>query len=130
MTTPKQDVLTNFHTEFMSSSPLDPSLENQFLLKAIGDYELDLESLEYDKDAEVFQVDLKQFEVNALSMLMYKHYLKRELDRVLKLNNIVGKDIQLTSMGQTKQVVQKTYDEWVDEVGQYLNKIKDNSFYE
>ncbi len=128
MTAQKQSVLDNFHTEFMSQSVLPEGLENQFLLKAIGDFELDLYALSYDDVNGVFNETLSQPEINALSMLMYKYYLKRELDRVLKLNNIVGREIQLTAMGQSKQATQKVYSEWVVEVKNYLNKIKDNSF--
>ncbi len=128
MTTPKSEVITNFHTEFQSPTALDSSLENQFLLKAVADFELNLYEVNYDSTNETFNNDLNQIEKSALGKLMYKHYLSRERDRVLKLNNIVGKDIKLTSMADSKRTIMKTHEELELEIDKLFSRMKNNSF--
>lgn len=128
MTTPKSSVLNYFHTEFQSSIELDAGLENQFLLKAIGDFELDLYPIKYDSEANEFDYDLSIIEQSLLGKLMYKHYLSRERDRILKLNNIVGKDISLTSVGQSKSTIIKASENLKIEIDEILHKLKTSSF--
>lgn len=128
MTTPKVDVINYFHTEFQSTTPLIAELENQFLLKAIGDYELNLEPLNYDITSEVFSEKLSTPKQSLLGKLMYKHYLTRERDRILKLNNIVGKDISLTSMGLSKSSIIKACESVEYEIEKIISRLKTNSY--
>lgn len=128
MTTPKDDVLKYFHTEFQSPRPMITGLEDQFLLKAIGDFELNLDSLEYNLADSEFNRVLTISEQSLLGKLMYKHYLSRERDRILKLNNIVGKDISLTSVGQAKSTILKAYESVELEIEKIFNRLKTNSF--
>lgn len=126
--TTKDDVIRRFHTEFMSPTTLPSGLEVEWLKKAIGDFEEELYSLDFDEESESFTSKLKQSEISMLSRLMYKYYLKRDLDRILKLNNIVGKDLSLNAMGQAKAETRMTYEKWCFEIDKYLNKFKENSF--
>lgn len=128
MTTPKQDVINYFHTEFQSTEPLIPELEDQFLLKAIADFELNLYEIRYDSTSNVFEENLPSSEKSLLGKLMYKHYLSRERDRILKLNNIVGKDISLTSMGSAKSSILKAYESVEIEIEKIINRLKTNSY--
>ncbi len=128
MTTPKQKVLDSFHTEFMDKSPLNASLENLFLLKSIGDFEVELYELDYDETNEIFNKDLKRYEISTLGALMYKHYVSREKDRILKLNNVVGKDIKITSMGDSKRTAIKNYEMAKDESYNMMEKLKGGSY--
>lgn len=128
MATSKSDVLRYFHTEFQSPTPLNEGLENQFLLKAIGDFELDLYPIEYDEDENIFDINLSTSEKSLLGKLMYKHYLSREMDRILKLNNIAGKDISLTSVGQSKSTILKATQDLKTEIDKTINKLKTSSF--
>ena len=128
MTTSKSSVLNYFHTEFQSTTVLNPELEDQFMLKAIGDFELNLEPIKYDNTNEVFGVILSNSEQSLLGKLMYKHYLTRERDRILKLNNIVGKDISLTSMGQAKSSILKACESVDYEIEKIISRLKTNSY--
>jgi len=129
MPTPKSDVINYFHTEFQSPTPLMPDLENQFFLKAIGDYELSLEALNYDSANEIFGDELSIPKQSLIGKLMYKHYLTRERDRILKLNNIVGKDISLTSMGSSKSSILKACESVEYEIEKTISRLKTNSYY-
>ncbi|WP_257474755.1 hypothetical protein [Bacillus velezensis] len=59
---------------------------------------------------------------------MYKDYLGRYRDRALKLNNIVGRDIQLTGLSNTKAQVNRSYEDLVDEIEKKMSKLKVNNF--
>jgi hypothetical protein len=129
MATPQIEILDNFHSQFQSKTVLDPTLEEQFFVMALGEFELDLYELNYnDVDQEISE-DLSRYEVNLLGQLMYKAYKKREKDRIMKLNNIVGRDIEMTGMGQSKQTAIKEYELILDEITDTINKIKNSSFY-
>ncbi|MET3505606.1 hypothetical protein [Halalkalibacter oceani] len=130
MATPKVEILNVFHTKFQSITPLPHGLEDQFLLNAIGDFELDLYKIQYNKNLEEFEENLSQPEINLLGLLMYRSYLGRERDRILKLNNIVGKDIKLTSMSDSKRTMSDAMDKLNDDIKIAINKLKDNSFYD
>ncbi|WP_079709857.1 hypothetical protein [Paraliobacillus ryukyuensis] len=127
--TTRDNVISNFHTEFQSPTVLPDGIEDQFLIKAVGDFQLDLYPISYSTSTKDFEESISISEEILLGKLMYKHYLSRELDRVLKLNNIVGKDISLTSMAGSKSSIQKRYTELVGEIDEVIYKLKDNTFY-
>lgn len=47
---------------------------------------------------------------------MYKGFSFRYRDRALKLNNVVGRDVQLTGLSNTKAQVNRSYEDLVDEI--------------
>lgn len=130
MSTPYILMQNSFHSQFQSKITLDADLEKQFLLSAIGDFSLDLYELTWDSVNEEILEDLKQTEINLLGKLMYKYYLYRERDKVLKLNNIIGKDVRLTGMADSKGHINKTIESLNGEISEIINKMKTNSFYE
>lgn len=129
MTTPYEKVQNVFHSSFQSKVEIIPELERQFFINAIGDFSLDLYDLDYDVSTYEVKEDLTQSEINLLGKLMYKYYLQRERDRIMKLNNIVGRDIKLTGMSDTKQVINKMYENLMNEIYTMINKMKRNTFY-
>lgn len=130
MSTPYILMQNSFHSQLQSKITLDADLEKQFLLSAIGDFSLDLYELTWDSVNEEILEDLKQTEINLLGKLMYKYYLYRERDKVLKLNNIIGKDVRLTGMADSKGHINKTIESLNGEISEIINKMKTNSFYE
>jgi hypothetical protein len=130
MPTPQTDILDNFHSQFQTSVAFPVGLEDQFFLNALGDFELDLYAVAYNTTSLEIEEDLNRSEINLLGKLMYKWYLQREKDRILKLNNIIGRDIKMTAMGESKQTINKAYEKTLEEINDMTNKIKNNSFYE
>lgn len=128
MTTPISKVINSFHTEFQSSVLIPESLEKEFLNKAVGDFELNLYPINYDESTDSFDYTLSNTEVTLLGKLMYKHYLSREKDRILKLNNIVGKDISLTSMAASKSEIRLAYEGLTEEIAETFHKLMDSSY--
>jgi hypothetical protein len=128
MSTPYKAIQDSFHSRFKSKSEIIPELEIQYLISALGEFELELFTLTYDETTQEIIEDLPRSQLNLLGILIYKYYKKQELDGILQLNNIVGKDIALTSMGDHKKVNQLAMTLLQKEISDMFNKIKDNSF--
>ncbi|AMR10801.1 hypothetical protein AB684_11620 [Bacillus licheniformis] len=126
--TPYDEIIDVFHSMFQSTEELPESLERQFLLNAISEYELELTPLNFDKITLDFKSPLTYPQIQILGMLMYKNYLGRYLDRVLKLNNVIGRDIQLTGLANTKAQVNRAYEGLCEEIGIKMSKMKEIKF--
>jgi hypothetical protein len=128
MSTPYEKILNVFHSKFQSKKEIPDGLEEQFFLNALAEFELELYSLTYDENLELIEEDLNRPEINVLGLLMYKEYLQRELDRILKLNNIYGKDVRLTGLGDTKSKTSQALEKIKTDITLMLNKLKDHNF--
>lgn len=128
MATPYEKIQRVFHASFQSKTEIPFDLEIQFLINAIGDFSLDLYEIEYNDESKEIVEDLSQAEINLLGKLMYKYYLSRERDRMVKLSNIVGKDIQLTGMGDSKRVINLMYENVSNEIASMIHKLKTNTY--
>ncbi|MCI3196935.1 hypothetical protein GXP75_14870 [Bacillus sp. HU-1818] len=126
--TPYEKVINVFHTMFQSNEILPDGLEQQFFTNAIGEYETELAELSYDEESNTFKDPLTSPQIQILGMLMYKGYLGRYRDRALKLNNVVGRDIQLTGLANTKAQVNRAYEDLIDDIEKKLSKLKMNNF--
>lgn len=124
MATPFEQVLLFFHSRFQSTKELPYELEKQFCIQGLSEFETDLYPLNFNTVTDEFEKDLTIAEKNVLGALMYKGYLQRERDRMLKLNNIVGRDIKLTGMSDTKFAVNKAYGELNTEIDGMVSKLK------
>lgn len=130
MATPYTKIQNVFYSCPQVKTEIWPDLERQFFFNALGDFSLDLYDLDYDEETDEVIQDLSQSEVNVIGKLMYKHYLLRERDRVIKLNNIVGRDISLTGTGDTKRFISAAYESLLFEIDSMMHKLKTNTFYD
>ncbi|MCY8958160.1 hypothetical protein [Bacillus atrophaeus] len=126
--TPYDKVINVFHSMFQSNEVLPDGLEQQFFMNAIGEYEGELTELNYDEETNTFKEPPTSPQIQILGMLMYKGYLGRYRDRALKLNNVVGRDIQLTGLANTKAQVNRAYEDLVDKIEKKMSKLKVNNF--
>ena len=114
MTTYKE-VVSAFESIIKCKYKLSDTLVEQWFKNALGQYELDIESLGYDPmirefirpfpDSDAFEKDgrLKSYVVLTLAETMKSYYMEQEVRRVNQLNNIIGKDISLNGTGDTKK---------------------------
>ena len=121
------DIETSFHSMPLTKYRIDPGLEKQWLETAIADYELDLSTvLEYDSESGSFANKLDRPTVRILALMMYVSYLQRELSRVMALNGIYAKDIQVTGADGTKRVTKQELDSERSRGNTRLHKLKNN----
>ena len=119
-----QDVLRSFESSFQDKFTLPPSLIHEWFLKAIGRFSLDVCVLYFDTDTNEFDKPLSRAVIDCLASLMKLRYQERELSRVNKLNNIIGKDVSFNSTGDAKKATKAELDNLKIEIDEVLHKLK------
>ncbi|WP_063565471.1 hypothetical protein [Paenibacillus sp. O199] len=125
-----QDILNSFYSRFQSTKLLPEGLVKEFFNQALGDFEIDLYPLGWNIESQEFDEILERSIINLLGRLMYASYLSREVDRIVKLTNIVGKDISLTGMGDSKRFSMMKLAEEESKINEMKSKLKTSSYYE
>lgn len=110
-----KEVVSAFESIIKCKYKLSDSLIEQWFKNALGQFELDIESLGYDpmiqefirpsQNSDSFEADgrLKYSIIITLAEIMKSYYMEQEVRRVNQLNNIIGKDISLNGTGDTKK---------------------------
>lgn len=123
------DVEQKFHSMPLTKYEIPEALEAEWLSTAVSDYELNLGcSLGYSEKTREFSGQLKNITVRILAQMMYVSYLQRELSRVMALNGIYGKDVQLTGQDATKRVTKQELDNQIALVETLLHRMKDPAY--
>ena len=128
MNTTSQDIIDSFDSTFQDKYVLSDGLIMQWLIDAIGEFELEIGDLNYDIEMDEFPVKLKQYQIKTLALLMKVSYLTRELSRINKISNIIGKDISLNGTGDTKRFSKAELESELTRVKDMLNKQKQHCF--
>ena len=123
------EIERSFHSMPLTKYVIAPALEQEWLKTAVADYELDLGcELHYDPNTLAFSSKLSGQTVRILALMMYVSYLQRELSRVMALNGIYGKDIQITGTDATKRVTKQELEYENGRVKELLHKLKLHAF--
>lgn len=123
------DIERRFHSMPLTKFEIPEALEAEWLSTAVADYELNLGyDLEYDEETKEFGSKLDGLAVRTLAQMMYVSYLQRELSRVMALNGIYGKDVQLTGQDATKRVTKQELDNQISLVEVLLHRQKDPAY--
>ncbi len=123
------EIVRKFHSMPLTKFEIPEGLEMEWLSTAVSDYELNLgcdlgfneETLEFEQ---TFDKAQKSNVVRTLAQMMYVSYLQRELSRVMALNGIYGKDVQLTGQDATKRVTKQELDDQIALVETLLHRQK------
>lgn len=123
------DVEQKFHSMPLTKFEIPEALEAEWLSTAVSDYELNLGcDLGYDASTREFSCRLPNIAVRTLAQMMYVSYLQRELSRVMALNGIYGKDVQLTGQDATKRVTKQELDDQIAQIEILLHRQKDPAY--
>lgn len=95
MATTFSDVIESFESSFMDKKEIPRDLELMWLVKAVGDYGVEISPLVFDKEIEEFDSDLDRYSIDVLAKLMKIYYLEREYSRCNKIASVVGKDLSI-----------------------------------
>ena len=123
-----QDVLRSFESSFQDKYVLPPPLIYEWFIKAIGYFSLEVTELGFDSDSNEFDKELPRSVIDCLAALMKIRYQERELSRVNKMNNIIGKDVAFNSTGDTKKATKAELDLLKQTTDEVLHKLKTNSY--
>ena len=119
-----EDVVRKFHSMPLTKFEIPEGLEAEWFSTAVADYELNLGcDLEYREKKKKFSSV-----VRTLAQMMYVSYLQRELSRVMALNGIYGKDVQLTGQDATKRVTKQELDNQIALVETLLHRQKNHAY--
>lgn len=123
------EIEKRFHSMPLTKYEIPSELAHEWLKTAIADYELELScDLKYDPIVQAFTEKLDNQTIRVLALMVYVSYLQRELSRVMTLNGIYGKDIQITGGDATKRVTKQELEHEISRVAQILHKMKKHSF--
>lgn len=118
-------IVDKFHSMPLTKFDIPEALEAEWLSTAVSDYELNIGyDLRYDEETHKFDGQLKNIVIRTLAQMMYVSYLQRELSRVMALNGIYGKDIQITGQDATKRVTKQELDSQIALVETLLHRQK------
>lgn len=118
-------IVDKFRSMPLTKFDIPEALEAEWLSTAVSDYELNIGcDLRYDEEAHEFDGRLKSIVIRTLAQMMYVSYLQRELSRVMTLNGIYGKDIQITGQDATKRVTKQEVDDQIARVEVLLHRQK------
>jgi len=121
-------VINAFHSEMRERHELSPSLERTWFRTAVANYSLDISPLLFDEDTDNFIDGISESAITTLALMISLSYVKREISRVSKLNNIIGRDIQLNATGEAKRAVREEYNAILAEIERKIHKQKRHSF--
>lgn len=124
----KTDVIDSFETLIRERTPLPQGLVELWFEQALGQYELEIGDVGYNREAGAFSETVNRAVITTLGYMMKVMYVERELSRVNKINNIITNDIKLNGNGETKKY---TYNELLEErsaAADYINKQKTSWF--
>lgn len=122
MNTQAREVFDSFESTFADKEIIPEGLEKVWLLKAIGQYSVEIEPLNFDVDEMAFDRSLNRYTIDALGLYMKQFYQEREVSKVNKRASIVTKDFSFDGTNGTKSY-EKLHLEYVDE---QLNEMLDN----
>ncbi len=130
------DVVSAFESIIKCKYVLADGLVRQWFLNALGEYELNIGYLGFDKQILTFKPsasnstffdsngNLKDYVILTLAEIMKSYYMKQEVRRVNQLNNIIGKDISLNGTGDTKKYTRIEADEIESKIDELYTKQK------
>jgi len=76
--TTAKDVIDSFESSFADKQVIPESLENVWLLKAIGRFSTEIDPLNYDEDLGEFDVKLDRYVIDSLAAMMKVLYMERQ----------------------------------------------------
>lgn len=119
-----KDVIESFESTFQDKFVIPLDLEMQWFKDALALYELEIDVLGYNSETDQFSPNVKSYQITTLGLMMKRSYCARELSRIIKIQNIVGKDVSLTGTGDQKRISKEELEFEQNRVEDLLNKQK------
>ena len=124
-----EEVVKKFHSMPLTKFEIQEGLEREWFSTAVADYELNIGcDLEYNEKKEKFSKKLDRSVVRTLAQMIYVSHLQRELSRVMALNGIYAKDVQVTWQDATKRVTKQELDDQIALVERLLHRQKEPAY--
>lgn len=122
------DIIRSFESLPQTKAVLADGLIQEWFDTSIGLYELEIDDLGYDDETQEFSSKLPKYKIKTIALLMYCEFLTRELNRLTKINGIIGKDIQMTGNDSAKRVTLSDLQLELERAEKMLHKQKQHCF--
>ncbi len=123
-----QNVLEVFESEIREKYPLPPDLIERWFKSAVALYSLDIAPISYDPVTQVISGKKSPGMEYTLGLMATREYLKRELSRINKLQNVITRDVSLNATGASKTATKAEYDTIFAEIEELLHKQKVHAY--
>lgn len=105
--TSANDIYDSFESTFQDKVIIPDGLERIWLLKAIGQYSVEVGPLEFDDNSMEFSGKLDRYTIDCLGLYMKLYYQERQVSKVNKRATIVSKDFSYDGSASTKTSEEK-----------------------
>lgn len=123
-----KQIFDSFESTFQDKVEIPENLELLWLLKAIGQFSIEVDTLNFDKDTLEFDCELSRYVIDILAMYMKLYYQERQVSKVNKRASIVTKDFSFDGTNGTK-TAEKAHLEWVKiQLAEMLNDLKPTAY--
>ena len=120
-------VVDVFESVIRNKYALPDGLVKQWFVMACSDYELDIAPINFNEETKMFD-KITNAAVTTIGTIMARYYCQREQSRINKLNNVIGRDIELNATGDAKRAVQAEIDTISRDIEQRLHKQKQHAY--
>lgn len=128
MATTKSDIINSFHSSFMDKIEIPEALEDLWLLKSIGYYEVEIAPLTYNSDTAEFDSVLSRYVIDILATKMKEYYLERHYSKVNKIASIVGNDLSVNGTNGLQKYAEDELQKTKDELLDMITKLKTTAY--
>ena len=126
--TTAKDVIDSFESSFADKQVIPESLENMWLLKAIGRFSVEIEPLNYDEDLGEFDTKLGRYVIDSLAAMMKVLYMERQYSLVNKRVSIISKDLSVDGSNGSKQHTYKELDYAAEQARDMIENQKPSAY--
>lgn len=101
------EIYDSFESSFQDKVIIPEELEKVWLLKAIGQFSVEVGPLDFDEENMQFSDKLDRYTIDCLGLYMKLYYQERQVSKVNKRATIVSKDFSYDGSASTKTSEEK-----------------------
>lgn len=128
MTTTFSEVIESFESSFADKKEIPESLINMWLIKAIGDYGVEISPLNFDLELEEFDSEIDRYTIDTLALMIKIKYIEREYNKNVKIASIVGKDLSINGTNGLQKYTKDDLEKSKQDLIERLDNLKPTAY--
>lgn len=128
MATAFSEVIESFESSFADKKEIPESLINMWLIKAIGDYGVEISPLNFDADLEEFESEIDRYVIDTLALMIKIKYIEREYNKNVKIASVVGKDISINGTNGLQKYTKDDLEQSKQDLIERLDNLKPTAY--
>ena len=123
-----QDVRDVFDAIFTDEQIVGDGIFEQWFKMAVGEYSREIEPIKYNSESGTFDVELPQYVITLLGLIVKRFYCERKYNKIIKKNNIIAKDITLNATDSSKARAKEELDYVNLTIKELFSKLKTSAY--